>query len=121
MNTPKVWIVKEQMRRTEIGTEPMDYSAASPYGEICFITRHDMPAYPKSSVAMQWYKDVKEFTQRYDASRDFIVATGQPTAIFNLGWLLGMAGKLPRYLIWRREDNRYQVVDLPADAVPSTI
>jgi len=38
------------------------------------------------------------------------VTTGQPTAIFAVGWALGRAGKVPRFLVWRREENRYRVL-----------
>lgn len=112
-NRPIVWIVKEQMRRMGQHTEPMDFSPAMSYGEIMFITRHDIPLYTSNSVQMSWELDVANFVMKYNESRDFIIATGQPTAIFAVGYALGLARKTPRYLIWRREDNCYRVLDTP--------
>jgi len=106
-NTPKVWVVKEQVRRNATGPEPMDYSPAMQYGEIVFITSHDMPLYPKSNVLEKWQNGVKAFIAQYDPDRDFIITTGQPAAIFNVGYLLGLAGKRPRLLVWQREEGRY--------------
>jgi len=108
---PIVFIVKEQVRRTEIGSEPMDYSPALAYGDIEFITKTDMPSYPNSTVQMNWNLDVKQFAEKYDPDCDMIIATGQPTAIFAVGHALGLAGKSPRFLVWRREENRYRVLD----------
>lgn len=112
---PVVWIAKEQLRRNSIGSEPMDYGPAMAYGEIRFITKTDLPSYPSSSVFQQWFNDVGSFCKEYDESRDFIIATGQPTAIFAIGHTLGCYHKIPRYLIWQREENRYRVFDTPPD------
>jgi hypothetical protein len=106
-----VWIIKEQVRRGDTGPMVMDYSPAMEYGELEFITRHDMPLYGRSSVQDVWNDDVIRFVKEYDEANDYIVATGQPSAIFAVGWALGMAGKTPRFLVWRREENRYRVVN----------
>lgn len=114
MNKPKVWIVKEQMIRGEIHPIPMDYSQAFEYGEIKFITTHDMPIYGKGSVQDVWNKDALRFAIEYDEMHDYIIVTGQPTAIFCIGWLLGDFRKIPRFLIWRREENKYRVMNFDA-------
>lgn len=111
MNKPIVWVVKEQVVRGAIGANAMDYSPAMAYGDIEFITRNDMPTHPNSSIRDVWSNDVAKFVTAYDPSKDFIITTGQPTAIFAVGHALGVAGKSPRYLVWRREDNRYRVLD----------
>ncbi len=113
MQKPIVFIIKEQMLRDPTGSNPMDYSPAMAYGDIEFITRSDMPLHPHSTVRMSWDDDVARFVEAYEPSRDFIITTGQPTAIFAVGHALGMAGKLPRFLVWRREENRYRVLDTP--------
>ena len=120
MKKPVVWVIKEQSVRSSTGSEAMDYSPAMNYGDIQFITRTDMPLHPRSSVRMVWDLDVASFVQAYDPATDFIITTGQPTAIFAVGFQLGVAGKTPRYLVWRREENRYRVLDIfPVD--PQTL
>lgn len=106
----KVWIIKEQMIRGEIHPVPINYAPAMEFGELDFITSHDMPLYGKSSVQEQWNKDVARFVKAYDPLRDFVITTGQPMAMFCVGMLLGKAGKPPQFLVWRREENRYRVV-----------
>jgi hypothetical protein len=110
-NRPKVFVIKEQVRRTEIGNEPMDYSPAMMYGDIEFITKTDMPSYPNSSVQMNWDIDVARFVEAYDPSCDLIITTGQPTAIFAVGHALGLVKKSPRFLVWRRDENQYRVLN----------
>ena len=117
MKRPTVWIIKEQSVRSSTGSEAMDYSPAMAYGEIEFITHQDMPLYPRSSVQMNWDLDVAVFVRQYDPLTDFIITTGSPTAIFAVGHQLGLAGKAPRYLVWRREENRYRVLD---NSLPDT-
>jgi len=99
----------------------MDYSAAMEYGDIEFITSHDMPIYSRSLVQAAWSRDVMGFVNKYDPECDFIVTTGQPIAIFAVGWMLGRSNKIPRFLVWRREENRYRPVNfdgsMPADMV----
>jgi hypothetical protein len=114
MNRPKVYIIKEQMVRDATGSNSMDYSPAMMYGDIEFITRSDMPTYPNSTIRMKWNEDVARFVEAYDPGKDFIITTGQPTAIFAVGHALGVSGKVPRYLIWRREENRYRALDTPS-------
>lgn len=107
----KVWIIKEQVARGPAGPAVMDYSAACEFGDIEFVTQHDMPLYSRSSVQAAWDDSVKKFAAEYNEVHDFIVTTGQPTAIFAAGWVLGLTGKTPRFLVWRREEGRYRVVD----------
>lgn len=111
MRTPVVWIVKEQSARNSIGSNAMDYSSAEKYGNLRFITKSDMPLHSNSSIQLQWDTDAAQFTAEYDESQDFVIATGQPTAIFHIGWLLGAKAKTPRYLVWKREENSYRVLD----------
>jgi hypothetical protein len=111
MKNPTVWVIKEQMLRGEIGPLPMDYSKAMEYGDLKFITTHDMPLYGRSSVQEQWNRDVTEFVQEYDPIRDFVITTGQPMAILCVGYAMGSVGKAPRFLVWRREENRYRIVN----------
>lgn len=108
---PTVFIIKEQARRTDTGNEPMDYSPAMMYGDIEFITKTDMPSYPNSSIQMNWDLDVNRFVEKYNPDCDMIITTGQPTAIFAVGHALGLAGKSPRFLVWRRDENQYRVLN----------
>lgn len=107
----KVWIIKEQVIRGNTGPIVMDYSAAMQFGELEFITTHDMPLYGRSSVLDMWNEDVQRFVEQYDEFEDYVVTTGQPTAIFAVGWALGVAQKTPRFLVWRREEGKYRVVN----------
>lgn len=112
MSNPRVWVLKEQVIGTKNGARPMDLTPAMAYGDLEFVTVTDQPTYGKSSVLDAWRKAVDRFVEEYDEVNDFIVPTGQPSAIFAIGWLLGRAGKVPRFLQWRREENRYQVLNL---------
>lgn len=121
MTSPKVWIIKEQMRRTANGSEVMDFTPAMSYGELQFITKFDMPVNGIGSMMMvEWLKAAQHFIDEYDDSKDFIITTGKPSDIFMVGWLLGqsysnMHNKSPRFLVWRHEENRYRVFDpIPA-------
>ena len=120
---PVVWCVKEQMRRSEMGSDAMDYSPAMVYGDIEFITKADMPLHPRSAVQLTWDADVAFFVSEYNPDKDYIITTGQPIAIFSVGHALGLAGKTPRFLVWRREENRYRVLEIsnPANTVNSLI
>ena len=111
---PKVYIIKEQMIRGETGPVVVDYSAATQFGDIEFITRFDMPMYGKSAVQEVWNADALDFAQEYDERQDYIVTTGQPVAIFAIGWVLGKFNKVPRFLVWRREEGRYRVLNFDA-------
>lgn len=113
MSNPTVFVCKEQMVRSDVGPVPMDFTPAMEYGDIEFITTHDIPLYPKSNIQRNWEIDVAMFVKKYDDTRDFIITTGQPTAIFAIGHRLGAAGKIPRFLVWRREENRYRPVVMP--------
>lgn len=107
----KVWIVKEQVIRGDTGPIVMDYSAAMQFGELEFITAHDMPLYGRSSVQDVWNDDVQHFVKQYNEFEDYVVTTGQPAAIFAVGWALGATHKTPRFLVWRREEGKYRVVN----------
>ena len=111
MKTPTVWIIKEQMLRGEISPVAMDYSPAMEFGDIQFVTQFDMPLYNKSQVQGSWDRDVAVFVEKYDPEQDFVVCTGQPMAIFAVGHSLGIAQKAPRFLVWRREEGKYRVVN----------
>ncbi|CAB4120830.1 hypothetical protein UFOVP2_8 [uncultured Caudovirales phage] len=119
MKNPTVWIVKEQMLRNDVGSVPMDYSPAMQYGDIEFITQHDMPMYGKSSAQSAWNEDVNAFVIKYDPAFDYIITTGQPMAILAVGFALGRAGKCPRFLVWRREESRYRPVHFDASLSPA--
>lgn len=112
MRTPIVWIVKEQVARAGSGSVTMDFSPALEFGDLEFITVYDIPLYGKGVVMDQWNRDVRDFVQKYDPMHDFIVTTGQPLAIFMIGYELAKSGKRPRFLVWRREENRYRVVNI---------
>lgn len=105
-----VWACKEQTVRNSTGAVPMDYAPAESYGELRFITRTDMPMHANSTVRDVWENDVAEFVREYNPDTDFIITTGQPTAIFAIGHALGKSGKAPRFLVWRREDNHYRIL-----------
>jgi len=108
-----VWIVKEQMVRDGVGSNAMDYSPAMQFGEIRFITRTDMVLHPGSLIQQNWNEDVAAFAMAYDPKNDYIIPTGQPAAIFAVGHALGRLQKAPRYLVWRREENRYRAFESP--------
>lgn len=110
MNNPIVWACKEQVTRTPTGPIAMDFSPAEAYGELKFITRTDLPLHVSATVREVWEADVAEFVKNYNQETDYVITTGQPTAIFAIGWALGKAGKVPRFLVWRREDNHYRVI-----------
>lgn len=112
MNKPIVWACKEQVTRDRhMGTTPMDYSPAEKYGQLRFITRTDLPMHPDSTIREVWEQDVAEFVRQYNPDTDFIITTGQPTAIFAMGHALGLVKKTPRFLVWRREDNAYRILN----------
>lgn len=116
MNRPRVFVVKEQSIRTANGgSMPMDYSPAMEFGDLHFITTHDMPFYPRSSIQQVWNSDVLEFVETYNPAKDYIILTGQPTAMFCIGWALGRVGKMPRFLVWRREENQYRAMYFDTD------
>ena len=121
MKQPVVWIIKEQLLRGEHAAMPMDYTPALQFGNIEFVTRNDMPMYGKSQVQEMWNVDVLEFVSKYDEFTDFIICTGQPTAIFGVGYALGKVGKAPRFLVWRREENRYRVVNFDREFTVSVV
>lgn len=108
---PVVWVIKEQMMRDEIGSVPVDYSPAMRYGEIRFITQFDFPMHPNSQIAATWIRDVAKFCAHYDDSSDYVICTGQPTAMFLVGYLLGLHKKIPRFLVWRRQENVYRPIE----------
>ena len=76
-----------------------------------FITTHDIPLHTGSSAGRRWAADVDKFLQEYDDKKDYIVATGQPMAIMLTGFMLGAYKLLPRFLVWRREENNYLPFD----------
>lgn len=104
----KVWIVKENTVRSETGPVPMDYSPAMVYGDLEFITKHDMPLHPRSTLREAWMEELQRFLQQYNPEHDFIVCTGQPIAIMAIGIALGTVHKQARFLVWKREEGRYQ-------------
>ena len=110
MSKATVWACKEQVTRNSVGVNAMDYSPAEAYGVLRFITRTDLPMHSSSSIREVWEEDVAEFVRQYDPMTDYIIATGQPSAIFAMGHALGQANKTPRFLVWRREDNHYRIL-----------
>lgn len=110
MNKSTVWACKEQVTRSHMGPVAMDYSPAESYGELKFITRTDMPMHANSTIREVWNDDVAEFVRQYNPETDYIITTGQPTAIFAIGHALGLSNKTPRFLVWRREDNHYRIL-----------
>lgn len=112
MSKATVWACKEQVTRGALGPVAMDYSPAESYGELRFITRTDLPFHADSTIRSVWSDDVQTFVEQYDPANDYIITTGQPAAIFAMGWALGRVQKIPRFLVWRREDNHYRVLNL---------
>jgi hypothetical protein len=112
MNKPTVWACKEQVTRNMTGVTAMDFSPAEAYGELRFITRTDLPFHADSTIRAVWEDDVNEFVKNYNPVTDYIITTGQPSAIFAMGFALGRVNKMPRFLVWRREDNAYRVLNL---------
>ena len=118
MRTSKVWAVKENVVRSATGSVAMDYSPALQFGELDFITQADLPFHQKSTVWKDWAADVRRFVEEYNPVQDFLICPGQPMAILMVGFALGSAGKSPRFLVWRREENRYLPVAF--DMMPVT-
>lgn len=112
MSKPTVWACKEQVTRNAVGVSAMDYSPAEAYGELKFITRTDLPFHADSTIRTVWEDDVNKFITEYNPNTDYIITTGQPAAIFAMGYALGRVNKMPRFLVWRREDNAYRVLNL---------
>lgn len=115
MKKPTVWVVKEQVRRDAVGPVPMDYSPAFKYGEVKFITNHDLPLHQGGTLASGWYYKVQSFITDFDEDCDWIILTGSPVAIFIVGWLTGIRQRTPRVLVWRRESNEY----VPYSPIPT--
>jgi hypothetical protein len=115
MKNPVVFVVKEQVIRDEVGTVPIDYSPALKFGDLQFITSHDMPLHRRSAVQANWNSDVALFISQYNPKTDYIICTGQPMAIMTIGYLLGLVQKVPRYLVWRRQAGVYTPVEFGAE------
>lgn len=110
---PIVWVCREQGIRSNAGVGGvMDYTPAEAYGDLKFVTRTDIPLHPESMVRRSWMDDVNAFVEQYDPARDYVIATGRTDAICVIGYALGKAGKKPRFLVWRREDNHYRILDI---------
>lgn len=107
MSRPSVWVIKEQVRRQDVGSVPIDYTPAMKYGDVQFITEFDLPTHPSSTVAKRWHEAVRNFLHKYDESADWIILTGAPLSIFMVGALIGAANVAPRILVWRREQGAY--------------
>lgn len=110
----KVWVLKEQPVRGAVSTQVMDYSPAMEFGELVFVTEFDPPIHPNGQSLEHWNNDVHKFIQEFNPEKDYIVATGRPDSIFSigfkLGWLMGRTRTSAiRFLVWRREENRYRV------------
>lgn len=112
MSKSTVWACKEQVTRSSVGVTAMDFSPAEAYGQLKFITRTDLPFHADSTIRSVWNDDVAEFAAQYNPATDYIITTGQPAAIFAMGFALGRVNKIPRFLVWRREDNHYRVLNL---------
>jgi hypothetical protein len=104
---PTVWVLKEQMRSAEHAARTMDYTPAMKFGDLRFVTEFDPPLHPHSTVYANWERAVSDFCHEFDETRDFIICTGQPTAIFMIGFHLANWGKKPQFLVWRRQDGQY--------------
>lgn len=105
---PTVWVVKEQVKTGQHGSAPMDYTAAYQFGDVKFITDFDLPLHSNSSLGNRWFETVEGFLGKFERSRDFIILTGSPLAIFVTGLIMGKAQLRPiQILVWRREQGRY--------------
>jgi len=115
--SPIAFVIKEQVVRGITGPTVVDYSPALEFGDLEFITRHDLPNYPNSSVQEVWDADVASFVDRYDETLDYIIPTGQPMAILAVGWAMGRAGKIPRFLSWKAQEGKYRVMNFYANKI----
>ena len=111
---PTVFVIKEQVVRGDLGPTPMDYTPAYKFGDVQFITDFDLPLHGKGTLTLAWHKAAHHFCQVYDDSRDFIICTGQPLAIFVIGHMLGRYHKQPRILVWRPQERVYQPIEFVA-------
>jgi hypothetical protein len=92
----------------------MDYTPAYKYGNIEFITDFDPPLVIRgSTLSHRWYAQVLKAIAKFDIEQDYLIVTGAPLAIFMVGAMFSRLGvdKLPRLLVWRREQNAYVVYD----------
>jgi deoxyxylulose-5-phosphate synthase len=105
-----VYAVKEQNYKGAVGSHVMDYGPAAAFGELKFITSFDMPLHMNSPARAAWREEVEQFITRYESSKDFIILTGQPIAIFCIGMMLAKANKIPRFLKWQGQTGDYRVV-----------
>jgi hypothetical protein len=77
-----------------------------------------------------WGKAVQAFVSEFRPDVDFIIASGQPTAMMLISYILGRSdGRInvksngfigpmpPRFLLWRREEGVY----LPYDPLSTLI
>lgn len=111
MSRPTVWVVKEQVRRDSAGPVPMDYTPATKFGDLKFITDFDLPLNTQGSLATEWGRKLAVFMKEYDPDADWIVLTGSPLSIFMVGVSIGWAKLSPRILVWRREQGEYVPFD----------
>jgi hypothetical protein len=111
MNRPKVWVLKEQVKQGTNGPVPIDYSPAYKFGDVQFITDFDLPARTNGTIVEQWVQKVSRCIDQMDTSRDYILLTGAPLAMFIFGLFCSMANIAPRILVWRREQGEYVVFD----------
>ena len=113
MGQPKVWVIKEQSRRRDVGSAVMDYTPAMEFGELRFITEFDLPLHPRSTIAAEWAKNVNKFMTDFDPSVDSIILTGHTLSIFLIGMIMSIAhpGAPPKVLIWKGDQGRYILFD----------
>ena len=85
------------------------------FGDIVFVTTIDLPVYGKGSVLDRWCSMADAFVDAYRPD-DYIICTGQPMAIFMIGYVMGRANLHipPRFLVWRRQEGEYRVVSFPS-------
>lgn len=105
------WVIKEQVVRNMTGSSPMNYDTAVEYGDIEFVTTCDLSVYPGGTLQGFWSAAVDKWARAFNPETDYVITTGQPAAIFMAGLVLGRYNKVPRVLVWRREEGKYVPVN----------
>lgn len=96
----KVWVLQENVH--------LDYAPAAEWGDVEFITRHDVSPFKRSQQAEGFESDMKKFISKYIPGTDYIILTGNPVAIVKLG--MDIPRGEHKFLKWDVRRNQYHEV-----------
>ncbi len=101
---PKVYVTQEQPR--------ISYEMAEDYGEVIFVSLHDLPTVSSSLRAKKAIADIKENMKHYRPGIDFILPSGSPLNIASVMMIAGRMGDVHNILKWDNRMQRYSKVRL---------